>query len=193
MPDQHDEPGRKTRQYAYGPVRSLKEIIAFANELSLSNDPNSQFVRYCHADRDELEAFLKDEFNSMSALYDIDQTTGKRKIIALCSISRPRDPRLGHAIEITFAVHPSYRGRGVGSSLVKKQIEVLGNAQPTLGIARVDAYVIPENKVTRSLLSRLGFELEGVEHDKLRFGGKSYDVIKYIKYLAESEKPQGKA
>jgi RimJ/RimL family protein N-acetyltransferase len=63
-----------------------------------------------------------------------------------------RDPaRLGH-MELAVLVRDDYLGRGVGSAIGRELVALA----PSLGVARVHAAVLPENRAALRLLARLG-------------------------------------
>jgi len=80
----------------------------------------------------------------------VDQSADRRKeqICAYLIFSRE-----GHLISL--AVHPNYRRRGLGESLLRKAME-------TLPAKRMRAEVRRSNQVARAFYQKLGFQIAGV-------------------------------
>lgn len=172
----------------YKSPNSLEDIIAFSNALVDSKDEYSQFVRFYHATREELQAYYKSEQTAFTALYEKDSQGSLVKIIGLLMVERPVDPRANHAVDITFAVHPEFRRRGIAKCMILKELDRLKDLSEDEGYDLVNATVISENLPTRMLLQSIGFKMSGYADAKLRFGGKDYQTVQYSLSLKKYSK-----
>lgn len=77
----------------------------------------------------------------------------------------------GHITNI--AVHPDYRGKGIGTSLVKELITHCNN----YGIKAFTLEVRASNKIAQSLYSSLGFKEEGVRKKYYRDNGEDAIIM----------------
>ncbi|REE78925.1 ribosomal-protein-alanine N-acetyltransferase [Paenibacillus taihuensis] len=84
--------------------------------------------------------------------------------------------------EIGYELHPAYWGSGYASEAVKR---VITYGFENLGLARIGAVVFPENAPSISLLTRLGFQQEGVLRDYMVQGGRSHATNVYSMVRAE--------
>lgn len=82
------------------------------------------------------------------AYVDQSRDQGKEQICAYLIFSRE-----GHLISL--AVHPKYRRRGIGETLVRKAME-------TLPVKRMRAEVRRSNRGARAFYQKLGFQIAGV-------------------------------
>jgi acetyltransferase len=81
-----------------------------------------------------------------------DQNTGGERILAVGRLSIFGD---GKTAEIAAVVTDDYQGRGLGTELLKRLLQVALNQ----GIHRISAEMLRDNTVMQSILKRLGFRL----------------------------------
>ena len=81
-----------------------------------------------------------------------------------------------HSIMVGYKLLPEYWHKGYGTESVKAAIEIVC---PLMGIQRVEAYVLPENRPSQTLLSRVGFVLEGMAYECVEVQGIRRDHLQY--------------
>jgi RimJ/RimL family protein N-acetyltransferase len=82
--------------------------------------------------------------------------------------------REAQAGEIGYSIVREYRGRGVATEAVRMLID---EAFDEGGLARLNAYCVPENAASRRLLDRLGFKYEGILPHGATVSGQPVDVL----------------
>jgi ribosomal-protein-alanine N-acetyltransferase len=103
-----------------------------------------------------------------------DPEPGGRVIgsVNLYDIQPNGSARLGYRLDRTEC------GRGLMTEALQA---VLAQAFGPMGLARVDAFVLPENAASLRVLEKLGFEREGVAVDHLEVGGRPRDHVWLVK------------
>ena len=81
--------------------------------------------------------------------------------IGMISLHGSANPRLAHAAGLGMMVHPAYWGRGVGTTLM---IKILDLADNWLNLKRVDLDVNSDNPPAIGLYEKFGFVIEGQKH-----------------------------
>lgn len=84
---------------------------------------------------------------------------------------QPRMRHMGHIS--TVAVHPNFRGYGVGAALVKAAIDL---ADQWFNLHRLDLMVYTDNEVAIALYQKFGFVTEGILKDYAFRAGAYTDV-----------------
>jgi putative acetyltransferase len=81
------------------------------------------------------------------------------RIVGMVSIDTfPTRPRRKHAGEIGISVHEEWKGKGVGTALMRA---ILDYADNWLNLTRLELEVYADNEAAIRLYERFGFELEG--------------------------------
>ncbi|RLL48352.1 N-acetyltransferase [Oceanobacillus piezotolerans] len=78
--------------------------------------------------------------------------------------------------EIGYEIHPDYWRKGYASEAVLKVIQY---GFDELGLFRIGAVVFINNQASNKLLSKLGFQKEGVLRDYMHQNGEVYDTYVY--------------
>lgn len=78
--------------------------------------------------------------------------------------------------EIGYEIHPNYWRKGYMSEALSK---VLSHASETLGLTRIGAVVFTENTASNNLLTKMGFQKEGILKRYMYQNGKVYDTYVY--------------
>lgn len=78
--------------------------------------------------------------------------------------------------EIGYEIHPDYWRRGYALEVVSK---VLSYGFHDMDLNRIGAVVFIENEASNALLTKFGFEREGILHDFMYQNGKAYDTYVY--------------
>jgi ribosomal-protein-alanine N-acetyltransferase len=76
--------------------------------------------------------------------------------------------------EIGYSVVRAFRGRGIASEAVAALIE---EGFRRAGLRRIRAYCLPENRASRAVLKRTGFEEEGTLPRGATVQGRAVDVV----------------
>ncbi|MFZ5917140.1 MAG: HAD-IA family hydrolase [Chloroflexota bacterium] len=93
---------------------------------------------------------------------------------------QPEPAVLHHTAEISIAVHPAHRRRGVARQIIENLLAD-GAEQ---GVELVRAWVAAENGASRALMQRLGFhEMARLADELQRADGQRFDVIVYTRNL----------
>jgi putative acetyltransferase len=95
--------------------------------------------------------FTDDDRHSFAAVIG-DRLVGIGGLILV-----PR-PRMRHCASLWLEVHQDFHGRGVGTALVRKLLDL---ADRWLGLVRVELHVNADNDRAIRLYERFGFEKEG--------------------------------
>jgi len=85
---------------------------------------------------------------------------GVKKVVGLVGLNVNSNPRLRHSGSIGIMVHPDYQGRGIGTALLKKVIDLADN---WLKLVRLELTAFVENEGAVRLYQSLGFQIEGVK------------------------------
>ncbi|MEC1416877.1 GNAT family N-acetyltransferase [Bacillus haynesii] len=78
--------------------------------------------------------------------------------------------------EIGYEIHPNYWRKGYMSEALSK---ILSHASETLGLTRIGAVVFTENTASNKLLTKMGFQKEGILKKYMYQNGKVYDTYVY--------------
>lgn len=83
---------------------------------------------------------------------------GSGKVIGSIGLYRPEIARRAHSASIGMGVHPDYWGRGVGSALMERVVDLADN---WLNLKRIELDVNTDNPAGIALYEKFGFEIEG--------------------------------
>ncbi|MGN9865133.1 GNAT family N-acetyltransferase [Bacillus swezeyi] len=78
--------------------------------------------------------------------------------------------------EIGYEIHPDHWRKGYMSEAVSK---ILSYGSETLGLTRIGAVVFIENAASNNLLTKMGFQKEGILKKYMYQNGKAYDTYVY--------------
>lgn len=101
------------------------------------------------------------------------EEAGQKKVIGMIGMVVARNQRLRHSASIGIMVHVDYQGKGIGTALFKKIIDLADN---WLMLVRLELGVFVENERALKLYQSLGFQIEGT---------KKYAAIRNGKYADE--------
>jgi ribosomal-protein-alanine N-acetyltransferase len=85
--------------------------------------------------------------------------------------------RASTSAEIGYSVVEGFRGRGIATECVKA---IVGEAFSELQLRKVRAYCVPQNRASRAVLDRVGFQEDGVLTRGATLHGKAVDVLSYV-------------
>jgi len=78
--------------------------------------------------------------------------------------------------ELSLFLKPEFQGKKIGTEVLKRMMKYAFN---TLNFYRLEAEVIDYNEVSRKLVEKLNFTLEGRLRQARYFDGKYYDILRY--------------
>jgi putative acetyltransferase len=84
-----------------------------------------------------------------------------------------RSPRRSHAMHVGMTVRRDWKGRGVGSALMKAIVEL---ADGWLNVTRLELTVYTDNEAAIALYRKFGFELEGTHRNYALRAGRYVDA-----------------
>lgn len=85
-------------------------------------------------------------------------------------------PAYRSAVELSLYIHPAYQGRGLGSALMQR---ILDMARQDARTHLVVSVITAENAVSRRLHERFGFRFCGCLHEAGYKHGAYHDVVHY--------------
>ena len=99
------------------------------------------------------------------------------KLVGECMISCAwPNSEMDHIGELDVAVHRDYRGRGIGTALVRDAIK-----RSKKRFTLIQTYVMTSNTASKKLLEKSGFKLSGSIPRRLRRNGKYHkDYLMYL-------------
>ncbi|MGH7682998.1 MAG: GNAT family N-acetyltransferase [Vulcanimicrobiaceae bacterium] len=108
------------------------------------------------------------------------------EILGLAVLQRDRAPWKRHVGSVLVVVSPQARGLGLGQVLVRQAIQVAGE----LGLEKIAARMVVEDRNTVHVFEKLGFRQEGLLLDHAKASdGTLYDIA----YMGLSCKPRSTA
>jgi RimJ/RimL family protein N-acetyltransferase len=147
------------------------EIVAYLETISAETD----FLTFGAG---EFGLSVKDETKFIEELsggrfnFMLKALVGGR-IVATCTIMRPRRPRVRHIGDFGISVAKAYWGLGVGRNLCLAMIETARE----VGVTKIDLKVREDNARAIRLYESVGFEREGRSERALRVGDRYYADI----------------
>ena len=131
-------------------------------ELHNSLSDRSIYFRFCHALKelppDMLAKFTQIDYDREIALVATDEEEGRERVIGVARSIHHID---GLSAELAVVVGDSWHGKGVGACLFKRCMDI----SLERGVRKLEAYILPENRVMRSLAKKLGWKCESVTDD----------------------------
>jgi ribosomal protein S18 acetylase RimI-like enzyme len=95
------------------------------------------------------------------------------QVVGWCDVLPvPRDA-MAHCGVLGMGVASGYRGKGVGSALMKSTLE----AARAFGLTRVELTVREDNRRAIALYERFGFISEGIKRNGFRIDGKYHNLL----------------
>lgn len=95
------------------------------------------------------------------------------KAIGWCDIQRKGLPALAHSGILGMGIRREYRGKGLGSRLIRAAIE---DAEAK-GLSRIELWVADRNETAKALYLKYGFKVEGRMERYLKIDGVYRSVI----------------
>jgi putative acetyltransferase len=155
-------------------IRSIKlEDAASINEMRRMDGVRENTLGIFSERVTRSEDFIKGlSENDHLLVAEVDENEVK-KVVGLVGLHVNRNPRLRHSAVLGIMVHADYQGKGIGTALLKKVIDLADN---WLMLVRLELTVFVENDRAVKLYQSLGFQIEGI---------KKYAAIRNGKYADE--------
>jgi RimJ/RimL family protein N-acetyltransferase len=120
---------------------------------------------------DEEVQFLKSYCGPANSVLLVGEDTGR--IVALLGLLGRALPQEAHVGSVGISVHRDYRGRGLGTRLMRALFEWA----PVHGIRRVEIEAFANNPRAIRFYESLGFVREGVRKGAIVVDGEDVDVV----------------
>lgn len=101
------------------------------------------------------------------------------RVVGWCDVFPMNNPRQSHRGGLGMGLLPEYRGKGIGSRLLKA---VMDHAK-TFGLEKVELHVYTSNEPAIALYKKFGFEQEGLIKKYRKLDGKYFDCLAMGKFL----------
>lgn len=95
------------------------------------------------------------------------------KVVGWADISPFNNPRLAHRGSLGMGIISGYRGRGLGTQLLKAALE----HAKKIGLEKVELTVYTDNAGAIALYRKLGFEDEGLIKHYRKLDGRYFDCL----------------
>lgn len=90
---------------------------------------------------------------------EVDEN-GQKKVVGMIGMNVSRNLRLRHSASIGIMINADYHGKGIGTALLKKVIDLADN---WLMLVRLELGVFVKNERAVKLYQSLGFQIEGTK------------------------------
>lgn len=125
---------------------------------------------------EKVSSFQKDLIAKNGPVY---YAIENHRVVGWCDVFPVSNPRLSHRGNLGMGLLPEYRGKGVGSQLLKA---VLDHAK-RFGLEKVELNVYTTNEAAVALYKKFGFEQEGLIKKYRKLDGKYFDCLTMAKFL----------
>lgn len=157
--------------YNIRPIRV--EDAVDMNEMYIMDGVRENILGLFSARIDQTEEFIKTAGSNQHHMVAETNENGVKKVIGSVALIVSQNPRTSHTASLGIMVHKDYQGKGIGTALLKKILDLADN---WLMLIRVELNVFVENERAVSLYKSLGFQIEGT---------KKYMAVKNGKYADE--------
>lgn len=125
------------------------------------------------------EEFIKGLSDNDHLLVAEAEEDGIKKVVGCVGLHNNRNPRLRHSAVLGIMVHADYQGKGIGTALLTKILDLADN---WLMLVRVELTAFVENERAVKLYKSFGFEIEGVRKYASIRDGKYADEYLMARY-----------
>ena len=95
------------------------------------------------------------------------------KLVGWCDVFPEKRETMAHGGVLGMGIVEGFRGRGIGSALIRATLE----RAKAVGFTRVELTVREDNLRAKALYEKAGFAVEGVKRKAALFDGKYFDLI----------------
>lgn len=159
------------RSHVEGLWKAMDTVAREDHHLIITQAPPLRKIR-----KNVLESILK----KVTHFVALD----KGKVVGWCHIRLQGHPTLNHVGSLVMGLIPEYRGKGVGTCLVRKCLEHARHRK--LEYVRLQVYA--SNKAARRLYRKMGFHEEGLLKKARKYKGVYQDIVCMVKKM----EPRGK-
>lgn len=138
------------------PVRI--EDAAAVNEIRRMDGVRENILGIISERLTRSEDFIKGLSENDHLLVAEVEEKGMKKVVGMIGMNVSSNPRLRHSASVGIMVHVDYQGKGIGTALFKKVIDLADN---WLMLTRLELTVFVENDRAVKLYKSLGFQIEG--------------------------------
>lgn len=138
------------------PVRI--EDAAAVNEIRRMDGVRENILGIISERLTRSEDFIKGLSENDHLLVAEVEEKGMKKVVGMMGMNVSSNPRLRHSASVGIMVHVDYQGKGIGTALFKKVIDLADN---WLMLTRLELTVFVENDRAVKLYKSLGFQIEG--------------------------------
>lgn len=161
-------------------IRSVKvEDAAFINEMRGMDGVREDILGIFSERVSKSEEFIRSLSENDHVLAAEVEEKGLKRVVGLVGMNVNRNPRVRHSASIGIMVHADYQGKGIGTALLKKVIDLADN---WLMLVRLDLTVFVENDRAVKLYQSFGFQIEGTNKYAAIRNGKYVDVYMMARY-----------
>jgi len=140
------------------PVRL--EDAAYVNQLRRMDGVRENILGIVSERATRSEDFIRGLSDNDHVLVAEVEEEGLKKVVGMVGMNVNRSSRLRHSASIGIMVHADYQGKGIGTALLSKVIDLADN---WLMLVRLELSVFVENERAVKLYRSLGFEIEGTK------------------------------
>jgi putative acetyltransferase len=140
------------------PVRV--EDAAFINEIRRMDGVRENILGIVSERAAKSEDYIRGLSENDHLLVAEVEENRVKKVVAMIGMNVSRNPRLRHSASIGIMVHTDYQGKGIGTALFKKAIDLADN---WLMLVRLELDAFVENEKAVKLYQSLGFQIEGIK------------------------------
>lgn len=159
------------QQYVIRPAK-VEDAVSI-NEIRRMDGVRENILSIISDRAENSESFIRGQTENDHLLVAEVEENGIKKVVGMIGMHVNRNPRLRHSASIGIMVHSYYQGKGIGTALLKKVIDLADN---WLMLVRLELGVFVENDRAVKLYQSLGFQIEGI---------KKYAAIRNGKYADE--------
>ena len=166
--------------------RYASDVLEFLNEGAETFDEYESEKSAEYYTTSFQQRVLKMEYNmamqKVAVRFYVFKKEDPYKIIGTVSFSFVRQSPFFSCM-LGYKLLPGEWHKGYASEAIKAAMDI---AAPILNVGRIEAFVLPENRSSQTLLSRLGFSLEGTANKIIEVKGIRRDHLQYS-YLYKNE------
>jgi putative acetyltransferase len=161
-------------------IRPVKiEDAVFINEMRRMDGVRENILGICSERTTRSEDFIRGLSENDHLFVAEVEENGLKKVVGMIGMNVNRNSRVRHSASIGIMVHADYQGKGIGTALFNKVIDLADN---WLMLVRLELSVFVENDRAVKLYQALGFQIEGTRKYAAVRNGKYADEYLMARY-----------